>query len=111
MSSVRITVDESGLEQIRAIATRVRNNVLDDMKPDAERYAPVDSGDLFLSIDVDKARGQLFADTEYAAAVELGSEAHEIPNAWGTGRTVTHPGGPAQPYLRPAAYQQRVLRA
>lgn len=111
MSSVRITFDESGLDQIRDIATRVRNNVLDDSKPDAERFAPVDSGDLFLSIGVDHAAGTLFADTEYAAAVELGSEAHEIPNAWGTGRTVMHPGGPAQPYLRPAVYQQRRLRA
>lgn len=110
MSSVRITADEAGLAQIQAIATRVRNNALDDMKPDAERYAPVDSGDLFLSIDVDHAAGTLHADTDYAAAVELGSEEHDIPNAWGTGRTVRHPGGPAQPYLRPAAYQNRVLR-
>lgn len=111
MSSVRITVDESGLAEIQAIATRVRNNALDDMKSDAERYVPVDSGDLFLSIDVDRSAGTLSANQPYAAAVELGSEQHEIPNAWGTGRTVIHPGGPAQPYLRPAAYQQRVLRA
>jgi hypothetical protein len=110
MSSVRIHVDESGLAEICSIATRVRNNALDDMKADAERFVPVDTGDLFLSIDVDHAAGTLHADTEYAAAVEMGSEAHEIPNAWGTGRTVTHPGGPPQPYLRPAAYQQRVLR-
>jgi hypothetical protein len=111
MSSVRITMDESGLAEIQAIATRVRNNALDDMKPDAERYVPIDEGDLFLSIDVDHEAGTLHADQDYAAAVELGSSEHEIPNAWGTGRTVLHPGGPAQPYLRPAAYQQRVLRA
>lgn len=111
MSSVRIDVDESGLEQIRKIATRVRNNALNDMKADAERYVPVDEGDLFLSIDVDPAAGTLHADTEYAAAVEMGSAPHDIPNAWGTGHTVRHPGGPAQPYLRPAAYQKRALRA
>jgi hypothetical protein len=110
MSSVRITVDEVGLEEIREIVIRVRNNALDDMKTDAERFAPVDTGDLFLSIDVDHVAGTLYADTGYAAAVELGSDEHEIPNAWGTGRTVMHPGGPAQPYLRPAAYQKRVLR-
>lgn len=111
MSSVRVELDESGLEQIRKITIRVRNNALDDMKADAERFVPVDTGDLFLSIDVDHAVGTLSANTGYAAAVELGSDPHEIPNAWGSGRTVMHPGGPAQPYLRPAAYQQRVLRA
>lgn len=111
MASVRVEPYEPGLDEIRAIATRVRNNVLDDSKADAERFAPVDSGDLFLSIDADHATGRLYANTDYAAAVELGSEPHEIPNAWGTGRTVMHPGGPAQPYLRPAVYQQRRLRA
>jgi hypothetical protein len=104
-------VDEGGLAEIRAIALRVRNNALDDMKPEAERNAPVLSGDLFLSIGVDHAAGTLHADAPYAAAVEQGSSPHEIPNAWGTGRTVMHPGGKPQPYLRPAAYRQRVLRA
>jgi hypothetical protein len=110
MANVKITFDDLGMDEIRAIATRVRNNLLDDMKVDAERFVPVDTGDLYLSIDVDHAAGTLSANTDYAAAVELGSDPHEIPNAWGTGRTVTHPGGPSQPYLRPAAYQKRVLR-
>lgn len=111
MSSVRMETDEGGLAEIRAIALRVRNNALDDMKPEAERNAPIDQGDLFLSIGVDHAAGTLYADTEYAAAVEQGSAPHEIPNAFGSGTTVMHPGGPAQPYLRPAAYRQRPLRA
>lgn len=111
MSSVRMDVDESGLAEIRRIAKLVRNNALDDMKPEAERNAPVDTGDLFLSIDVSHADGTLFANTEYAAAVELGSSPHEIPNAFGREGSVMHPGGPAQPYLRPAAYRQRPLRA
>lgn len=111
MSSVRMEADQTGLEHIRTLAKRVRNNALDDMKPEAERNAPVLTGELFLSVDVDHAAGRLFADTEYAAAVELGSSPHEIPNAWGRGITVQHPGGPAQPYLRPAAFRQRPLRA
>lgn len=111
MSPVRMDIDEGGLEHIRTLTKRVRDNALDDMKPEAERNAPILSGELFLSIDVDHAAGRLHADAPYAAAVELGSKAHEIPNAWGTGRTVMHPGGPAQPYLRPAAYRQRPLRA
>lgn len=111
MSSVRMDVDETGLAHIRTIAKRVRNNALDDMKPDAERNAPVLSGDLFLSIDVDHSAGTLFANTDYAAAVELGSSPHEIPGAFGREGSVMHPGGPAQPYLRPAAYRQRPLRA
>jgi hypothetical protein len=111
MSSVRIDVDQSGLDEIRRTAIRVRNNALDDMKPEAERNAPVDSGDLFLSIDVDHGLGRLYADTDYAAAVELGSSPHEIPGAFGSGGNVMHPGGKPQPYLRPAAYRQRPLRA
>ena len=111
MASVRIDVDQSGLDEIRRIATRVRNNALDDMKPEAERNAPILSGDLFLSVDVDHAAGTLHADVPYAAAVELGSEPHEIPGAFGREGSVMHPGGPAQPYLRPAAYRQRPLRA
>jgi len=111
MASVRIDVDQSGLDEIRRIATRVRNNALDDMKPEAERNAPILSGDLFLSVDVDHAAGTLYASAEYAAAVELGSGPHEIDGAFGREGSVMHPGGPAQPYLRPAAYRQRPLRA
>lgn len=111
MSPVRMDIDEGGLEHIRTLAKRVRNNALDDMKPEAERNAPILSGELFLSIDVDHEAGQLRADAPHAAAVELGSSPHEIPNAWGRGITVQHPGGPAQPYLRPAAFRQRPLRA
>lgn len=108
---VRIDPYEPGLEEIQVVATRVRNNFLDDCKPDAERLAPVDTGDLYLSIDVDHGAGQLVARVPHAAAVEMGSAPHDIPNAFGRGVTVHHPGGPAQPYLRPAVYRTRVLRA
>lgn len=111
MMGVRIDPDESGLEHIQVIATRVRNNFLDDCKPDAERLAPVDTGDLYLSIDVDHGAGEIRADTPYAAAVEMGSRPHDIPNAFGRGITAHHPGGPAQPYLRPAVFRERRLRA
>lgn len=111
MSSVRIDVDEGGMAEVSRTFKRVRDNFLDDCLPDARRNAPVDSGDLFLSIGVDHSAGTLFADTDYAAAVELGASPHEIPNAWGRGITVEHPGTKAQPYLRPAVYRARRLRA
>lgn len=38
----------------------------------------------------------------HAGAQEHGAEPHWIPNAFGLGITVLHPGNPAQPYIRPA---------
>jgi hypothetical protein len=106
---VRIDADENGLAEIGRIAVRVRNNALDDMAADAKRLAPVDTGELVLSVHADHAAGQLVADADHAAAVEMGARPHDIPNAFGRGFTAQHPGTKAQPYLRPAAYRSRVL--
>lgn len=111
MSSVRIDVDESGLAEVGHAFTRVRNNFLDDCLPDARRNAPVDTGELVESVYVDHAAGRIGAHAEHAAPVEVGSSPHEIPNAFGRGFTVEHPGSKAQPYLRPAVYRSRRLRA
>jgi hypothetical protein len=40
---------------------------------------------------------------DYAASIEGGSKAHDIPNAFGKGITVRHPGIKALPFLRPQA--------
>lgn len=39
---------------------------------------------------------------DYGADVEYGTQPHDIPNAWGRGITVHHPGTAPQPYMRPA---------
>lgn len=42
------------------------------------------------------------ADTGHAEAIEEGAGPHMIPNAFGRGIPVLHPGNAAQPYLLPA---------
>ena len=111
MSPVRMDVDEGGMAEAKRLFTRVRNNFLDDCLPDARRNAPVDTGELAASVYVDHAAGIIGAHADHAAPVETGSAPHAIPNAWGRGITVQHPGGKAQPYLRPAVYRERRLRA
>jgi hypothetical protein len=111
MSSVRIDIDEGGMAEVAHTFTRVRNNFLDDCLPDAVRNAPVDTGELKASGYVDHGAGVVGFRADHAAAVELGARAHEIPNAWGRGITVHHPGTKAQTYLRPAVYRARRLRA
>jgi len=111
MSSVRIDADESGLQHIREIAIKVRNNLLDDCLPEAVRNAPRDTGELAGSGYVDHAAGRLGFRAAHAAAVEMGARPHEIPNAFGRGGSVEHPGTKAQPYMRPAVYRARALRA
>lgn len=111
MSSVRIDIDEGGMREVAHTFTRVRNNFLDDCLPDARRNAPVDTGELAASGYVDHGAGRIGFRADHAAPVEVGASPHEIPNAWGRGITVEHPGTKAQPYLRPAVYRARRLRA
>lgn len=47
--------------------------------------------------------GEVEATAPHAGAIEEGSVAHGIPNAFGSGRTVHHPGTSADPFLRPVA--------
>lgn len=87
---------------------------------DARRYAPVDTGYLHTHIDpqpdpegrvghrrVVAAGAGMPPNADAPAYVEFGTRPHDIPNAFGLGFTVHHPGTEAQPYLRPAAYTRR----
>lgn len=72
----------------------------------AQDLAPVDTGALKNSISVDfEGLGFEAGPTmEYGLYQELGVHGpYEIPNAFGWGITVEHPGEPAQPYMAPAA--------
>lgn len=46
--------------------------------------------------------GVVRAETPHAGPQEMGAGPHPIPNAFGSGQTVMHPGNGPQPYLRPA---------
>jgi len=81
---------------------------------DARRYAPVDTGYLSTHIwpshnnrRVTASGAGMPPNADAPACVEFGTRPHDIPNAFGLGFTVHHPGTEAQPFLRPAAYTKR----
>lgn len=53
--------------------------------------------------------GVVKAHAGHAGPQELGAGPHEIPNAFGSGHPVMHPGNAPQPYLRPALERLRPL--
>lgn len=103
------------------LAHEIGRAVLDDMK----RGCPVDTGRLVESLDYEVYGADAgyvtrvgSRDVEYSTYVELGTAAHTISShgdyplrnretGQTFGRTVHHPGTPAQPYMRPALYRKR----
>jgi HK97 gp10 family phage protein len=83
-------LDKNGIAALEAEVLRFRNEVLEEIAADARRYAPVDTGQLVASIEVDRAQGRVVAGADHATYVELGTR-HMQP----------------QPFLRPALYQKR----
>jgi hypothetical protein len=103
-----------------SIETDLIQPLAEDIRDDAKRLCPEDSGDLAESIDITYIPGgaRIGTDMDYALATELGSGPHPI-RATGAkvlanketgeffGKQVTHPGTPEQPFLRPALYTDR----
>lgn len=110
MTRVEITVDHKSLYgSMHAICDRLRAKVTREIARDAVRFAPRDTNELADSITAHPAEGIVRAGAGHAAAQEMGASPHPIPNAFGSGQTVQHPGNVEQPYLRPALYQNRRL--
>jgi len=96
-----------------------RQRAMDTAEDAAKRLCPVDTGALRETItgeaDRESMSGRLSAGdgvVDYAAVVELGGRPHKITSHGNYplrnsrtgevfGRSVDHPGTPAQPYLRP----------
>ena len=78
--------------RIRSDVERVLTDLTDQIVSDAQTMAPVDTGALRDSIgsQVDGWEAEVYADTPYAAYVELGTSKNH-----------------AQPYLSPATLQKR----
>jgi hypothetical protein len=100
---------------IDAIAADVRHWLAEQVAKDARRFAPRDTGYLSqqgIEVNADATRvtatgAGMPPNAEAPAYVEYGTRPHAIPNAFGRGITVMHPGTDAQPFLRPAAYRKR----
>lgn len=109
---------ESPNAQIRIdeIRSDLRHWLADVVAKDARRFAPRDTGYLKTHILVVEDARRVVAtgagmppNADAPAYVEFGTRAHNIPNAFGWGVTVRHPGTHPQPYLRPAAYRRRAI--
>lgn len=121
-------MDEAGMAQIEARIGRLVGRVVDDVADDAERACPVDTGALQSTIRPEHDGralvgrvwvGSMARGVDYWASVEYGSRPHIIRSHGNYplrnretgqvfGRVVHHPGTPAQPFMRPAVYRQRV---
>lgn len=100
--------------RLQPLAVRVARKTGYDTVSDAQVGAPVDTGLLASSISVDydsDGLGWTAGPTaEYGAHVEYGTSGpYVIPNAFGRGDYVMHPGISPQPYMGPAYETQLVV--
>lgn len=105
----------------REVEQKLLRPLAESVMRDAKRLCPIDTGHLSESITyeiVSWDEAIVGTDVDYAASVEFGSQPHTITarNAKVLsdgkhifGKTVRHPGTPAQPFLRPALYRERGL--
>ena len=102
---------------VDAIEGDLREWLANAVATDARRYAPRDTGFLKghgIVVSPDNSRVTAIGagmppNPDAPAYVEFGTRPHDIPNAFGLGITVQHPGTDAQPFLRPAAYRKRAI--
>lgn len=99
---------------IDEIRDDVRHWVAEEIARDVRRFAPRDTTYMSRHIVVsdDATRIDVLGagqppNPEAPAYVEFGTRPHWIPNAFGHGVPVWHPGTQPQPFLRPAAYRKR----
>jgi precorrin-6B methylase 2 len=88
-----------------ASARDLTDKAVELAKRNAERFKK--SGELEASIGpvYQGKKGKVEATAPHAHSIEAGAIAHSIPNAFGRGQAVMHPGNQAQPYLEPVPKQ------
>lgn len=100
---------EPDMEGIARCAFEARHDLLGEVGGEATELmranAPEDTGNLkrqHKTSDVDSEAEAIYVifDVPYAAALHEGSVPHEIPNAFGLGITVQHPGYKGDPWAR-----------
>lgn len=117
---MRIVEHQTGVGQLTVVSAEFLADITDAIEGDAQRFVPVDTGELRDSIEqevVSTETRRVWARAPHAMDVEFGTRAHVIePDqkqalAWPGGAhpvaRVNHPGTKAQPYLRPALYRKR----
>jgi len=94
---------------IELVALEARRDLIDEVGEEATELmraaAPEDTGLLkekhsWEGVDPEGERGVIFFDVPYASYVHEGTAGHPIPNAFGWGITVQHPGYKGNPWAR-----------
>lgn len=114
---MRVVPSPSGLAKIKAVGLKFRAEITQEVADDAQRNAPVDTGELRSSITAIPELGIVTVGTDHWAPQEYGARPHRIePDtkealSWPGGAHpvayVNHPGNRAQPFMRPAVYKKR----
>lgn len=116
--ATRVVVNPNWFDEAmnRGGATWLDETIGDRILSDSKRLCPKDTHELVQSlgkelvgndrVDIGSGVGGKKV-AQHAVVVEVGGQPHDIPNAFGLGITVHHPGTAAQPYLTPALYRKR----
>lgn len=111
-----------GIAALREHLARIHVDVVDDIRQDAERYAPVKTGELVRSIHHRLLRpllSHVVVGTDHWQPIEYGAAPHDIVASPGGALfwagaphpvyIVHHPGNDPHPFMRPALFQLRSL--
>jgi len=117
MAEVDIVFTPGWEDHLTVIKNRLVMSTMSDVKADAQRLVPVDTGDLKESLTLilyAPGVARIVSHMPYCAAVELGFHGEEWVRPYmREGRPVrghTRQGNtPAQPFLRPSLYRPRTL--
>jgi len=119
-------IDQAGMDRLRDAAAHTLARIGEEIAEDMRRAAPVDTGRLKDSIEVDQvergqgftARIKIWARTPYAVFVELGTRPHiirvknasvlaDVEEGKFFGPIVHHPGTKPNPFMRSSLYRKR----
>lgn len=108
---LRIGADET-MDKAELIVAKTAYDIEAAAKRNLEANPSIDTGHLLNSVgsDIDGTHARIGPTAEYGDYIEQGTglygptgEPYEIPNAFGRGFTVLHPGIHPEPYMGPAA--------
>jgi hypothetical protein len=115
--AARVYIPSPGADiHIAEIQSQLRHWLAEAVAKDVRIFAAVDTGYMKTHVRVEEDGHRVHVlgagippNVDVPAYVEYGTRPHDIPNAWGLGFTVHHPGTSAQPFMRPAAYRRRAI--
>lgn len=131
VTKVKVEPNWIGLLRLHMHVQRIHNSIVEDVFHDARNGAPVDTGEMWMSIHIrhvltrmwtwsSRFVSRVVVGTDHWWLVEYSTAAHVIrprdpqgalfwPGAPHPVQVVFHPGTTEQPFMRPALYKQRSL--